>query len=207
MRAGALGDAAGFSFYPGKNLGALGDAGAVTTDDDQLAETIRVLRNYGSEKKYHNRFKGVNSRLDELQAAFLREKLKTLDADNARRRQIARYYLENITNPDIILPVLNLESGIWNPNPGILNLSHVFHLFVVRCERRDLLQQHLKKNGIQTLVHYPIAPHQQPAYSEWRGMDLPISEKIHNEALSLPISQIMRAEVVERVSEIANSWK
>ncbi len=183
-RTGALGDAAGFSFYPGKNLGALGDGGAVTTDDDRLDETIRALRNYGSEKKHHNQSKGVNSRLDELQAAFLCEKLKTLDEDNARRHQIAQYYLENITNSDIILPTQNSKLKTQN-------LDHIFHLFVIRTTARDHLQKYLADHGIQTMIHYPIAPHHQPAYTEWKERKLPITEQIHSEILSLPISPVM----------------
>jgi dTDP-4-amino-4,6-dideoxygalactose transaminase len=219
-RAGSLGHAAGFSFYPGKNLGALGDAGAVTTDDDDLAKTIRTLRNYGSEEKYYNLYKGVNSRLDELQAAFLREKLKTLDADNARRREIAQYYLENITNPDIVLPTLNpkpltpnLEPHTLHPEPLTPNLEphtlspdHVFHLFVVRTADRDRLQKHLAAQGIQTLIHYPVAPHHQPAYAEWKHRKLPVTEQIHAEALSLPISPVLTAEQARFVADTVNSF-
>jgi dTDP-4-amino-4,6-dideoxygalactose transaminase len=177
-RTGSLGDAAGFSFYPGKNLGALGDGGAVTTDDNELAETIRVVRNYGSEEKYRNRYKGVNSRLDELQAAFLREKLKTLDAENGRRREIAAFYRENIRNERVVLPKVVAEEG------------HVFHQFVVRTVERDRLRGHLDSCGVKTMIHYPIAPHRQGAYGELSEMDLPISEKIHGEVLSLPIGPV-----------------
>ena len=193
-RTGALGDAAGFSFYPGKNLGALGDAGAVTTDDEKLAHTIRALRNYGSDVKYVNSFKGVNSRLDEIQAAILREKLKSLDAFNVLRRQIARYYQENIQNGHIVLPkVLNWE-------------SHVFHLFVVRSNVRDRLQQHLADHGIQTLIHYPVAPHKQKAYAEWNELGYPITEQIHAEVLSLPISPVMSDYDVGRVVQVVNGY-
>lgn len=191
--AGSLGDAAGFSFYPGKNLGALGDGGAVTTDDDNLAEAIRYLRNYGSEVKYINRYKGVNSRLDELQAAFLREKLKTLDADNDSRRRMARYYRENIQNDRIVLP----EVADWE--------SHVFHLFVIRTTNRDRLRDYLLENGIETLIHYPVPPHRQKAYPELGKNSYPLTEKIQNEVLSLPISPVMierEAEfVVDRLNE------
>lgn len=199
-RAGSLADAAGFSFYPGKNLGALGDGGAVTTDNDDLAETIRVLRNYGSEKKYHNRYKGVNSRLDELQAAFLLEKLKNLDEDNSRRREIACYYHENILNPDIVLPTQDSRLSIKN-------LEHVWHLFVVRTPSRDRLQKYLADQGIQTMIHYPVAPHLQPAYSEWNNHELPVTEKIHGEVLSLPISPVMTDEQAGQVVEAVNGYK
>lgn len=191
-KAGALGDAAGFSFYPGKNLGALGDGGAVTTNDAKLAKTVRILRNYGSETKYHNQYKGVNSRLDEFQAAFLREKLKTLDDDNANRRQIAQHYLEHITNPAVILPIQNYESTTNY-------LSHVWHLFVVRSADRDGLRRFLQGYGIKTMIHYPVAPHQQSAYREWLGLHLPISERLHSEVVSLPISPVMSREDILNV--------
>jgi dTDP-4-amino-4,6-dideoxygalactose transaminase len=199
-RAGALGDAAGFSFYPGKNLGALGDGGAVTTNDEKLAETIRILRNYGSEQKYHNQHKGVNSRLDELQAAFLREKLKTLDADNTRRREIVGFYLENMTNPDIVLPTLS---------PALINSNrnHVFHLFTIRSSKRDNLQQWLAERGIQTMIHYPIAPHKQPAYKEWKQHKFPITEKIHADILSLPLWPGMKEEQARAVVEAVNEYR
>lgn len=193
-RTGALGDAAGFSFYPGKNLGALGDGGAVTTDDDELAQILRAFRNYGSEVKYVNLYKGTNSRLDELQAAILREKLKTLDADNRRRRQIARYYRENIQNDCIILPELESEE------------SHVFHLFVIRTPERDRLQKYLLERSVQTLIHYPVAPHKQGAYAEWNQREFPITEQIHAEALSLPISPVMTEQDVQRVVEAMNDF-
>jgi dTDP-4-amino-4,6-dideoxygalactose transaminase len=193
-RTGALGDAAGFSFYPGKNLGALGDGGAVTTNDDQLAKTIRVIRNYGSQEKYCNQFKGLNSRLDELQAAFLREKLKNLDEDNTRRKEIAQYYLENIKSDVIILPKLKN------------NESHVFHLFVIRTIARDGLQKYLKKFGVQTLIHYPVAPHKQHAYSEWQDLTNPITEQIHSEVMSLPISQVMKNDEVRFVVILINKY-
>ena len=192
-KTGSLGDAAGFSFYPGKNLGALGDGGAITTDDGELAKILGAVRNYGSEVKYLNLYKGVNSRLDELQAAILREKLKTLDADNARRRQIARYYRENIQNDRIVLPEVESEE------------NHVFHLFVIRTPERDRLQKYLTGHGVQTLIHYPIAPHKQGAYNEWNHLELPITEKIHAEVLSLPISPVMTEREAQRVvGEINN---
>lgn len=199
-RTGSLGNAAGHSFYPGKNLGALGDAGAVTTNDNDLAEVIRALANYGSCTKYVNQFKGLNSRLDEIQAAVLRLKLKRLDIDNQRRREIAFFYFENIKNKDIILPEIN-NSQLIN------NLSSVWHLFVIRCAKRDFLQKHLSDNGVQTLIHYPIPPHKQQAYNEWNKLSFPVTEKIHNEVLSLPISQVMSQEEVERVVNIINEFQ
>ncbi len=194
-RTGALGDAAGNSFYPGKNLGALGDAGAVTTDDDNLASVIRAMANYGSIKKYVNDYQGLNSRLDEIQAAILRVKLSRLDADNQRRREIARYYIENIKHPDIILPHLS----DWN--------SHVFHIFIIRCKQRDKLQSYLSEQGIQTLIHYPIPPHKQKAYKEWNTLSLPITEQIHNEVLSLPISPVMTNDDISKVIKTVNDFK
>jgi len=186
-RVGSLGDATGFSFYPGKNLGALGDGGAVTTNDGNLANVIRALGNYGSHKKYENIYKGLNSRLDEIQAAVLRVKLKYLDKENQKRREIASCYLENIKNPNIILPTIpNCQSSVIN------NKSHVWHLFVVRCKERDKLQKYLLDNGIQTLIHYPVPPHKQRAYREWNDLSLPITEQIHREVLSLPISPVLQ---------------
>jgi dTDP-4-amino-4,6-dideoxygalactose transaminase len=197
-KTGSLGDAAGLSFYPGKNLGALGDAGAVTTNDDELATTIRALGNYGSKQKYVNEYQGLNSRLDELQAALLDVKLRYIDADNQRRREIAQYYIENIKNDKVILPS-------YSPNRG-LGGSHVFHLFIIRCTNRDRLQQYLTNNGIQTLIHYPIPPHKQGAYKQMNNVTFPITEHIHNEVLSLPISPVMEWEEVERVVEVINSF-
>ena len=194
MRAGNLGDAAGFSFYPGKNLGALADAGAVTTNDESLAKLIIALRNYGSHQKYINLFKGYNSRLDELQAAMLRIKLKYLDRDNQVRRKIAAIYQENIKNTNILLPDATNE------------LSHVWHLFVVRSKERDQLQSYLTEKGIQTLIHYPIPPHKQIAYKEWNQMEFPITEKIHKEVLSLPISPVMTSEQAYYVVEMVNQF-
>lgn len=194
-RTGGLGDAAGNSFYPGKNLGALGDAGAVTTDDDNLATVIRAMANYGSSKKYVNDYQGLNSRLDEIQAAILRVKLSRLDIYNQRRREIARYYIDNIKNPNIILP----QVTDWN--------NHVFHIFPIRCAQRDVLQNYLTEQGIQTLIHYPIPPHKQKAYSEWNNFNIPTTEKIHEEILSLPISPVMSQQDVENVSNVLNYFK
>lgn len=200
-RTGSLGHAAGHSFYPGKNLGALGDAGAVTTDDDELASVIRAISNYGSSKKYVNDYKGINSRLDEIQAAVLRVKLPRLDADNQKRREIAQYYLENIKHPEIILPLTDYRLPVTG------YLQHTWHLFVIRHPRRDELQKYLADNGIQTLIHYPIPPHKQKAYREWNHQSLPITEKIHNEVLSLPISQVMTDNEVEEVVRVINGWE
>ncbi|CAH0198743.1 dTDP-3-amino-3,6-dideoxy-alpha-D-galactopyranose transaminase [Pedobacter sp. Bi27] len=192
--AGNFGDAAGFSFYPGKNLGALGDAGAITTNDDNLAETIRALLNYGSQVKYENIYKGVNSRLDELQASLLEVKLASLDDETELRRKVANRYLTEIKNPKINLPVVDFQE------------SHVWHLFVIRTENRTELQQYLTSQGIQTVIHYPIPPHKQKAYEELNDVSLPISEKIHREVLSLPISQVMLDEEISRVIEVVNNY-
>lgn len=193
-RAGNWGHAAGFSFYPGKNLGALGDAGAVTTNDDELALTIKALRNYGSHKKYENLYQGLNSRLDEIQAAMLRVKLHYLEADTKRRQQIAALYCHEIHNPAIQLPLLE--------DPA----SHVWHLFVVQCVQREALQQHLLAAGIQTLIHYPIPPHQQQAYSQWNDMCLSVTEGIHQQVLSLPIGPTMTDEEVRYVIAAINGF-
>jgi dTDP-4-amino-4,6-dideoxygalactose transaminase len=194
QKAGNLGDAAGFSFYPGKNLGALGDAGAVTTNDAQLAEVIRQLRNYGSAQKYHNNYLGVNSRLDELQAAFLRIKLPQLDRDNALRRTIAARYTSEINNPNIQLPIYTDQA------------DQVFHLFVIRTAQRDKLQAYLAQHEIQTLIHYPIPPHKQNALASWNSISFPITEAIHREVLSLPISPVMTAEQVDRIIAVINAY-
>lgn len=201
VKTGALGDAAGFSFYPGKNLGALGDAGAVTTNDDELAQVIRALANYGSKKKYVNEYQGLNSRLDEIQAAFLDVKLKYLETDNLYRRQIAQFYCENISHPEIILP-----AGSDFFISELSNLTHVWHLFVVRTSKRQNLQDYLTKSGIQTLIHYPIPPHKQLAYNNWNDMQFKITEKIHQQVLSLPVSPVMTNEDVEKVVEVINSF-
>ncbi len=199
-RTGSLGNAAGFSFYPGKNLGALGDSGDVATNDDELAAVVRALANYGSSKKYVNDYKGLNSRMDELQAAFLTIKLKYIDAENQRRREIAQYYCENIQNPQITLPIPNSQFLIPN------SMSNVWHLFVIRHSQRDKLQQYLTEHEIQTLIHYPIPPHKQKAYKEWNNLSFPITEKIHNEVLSLPISPIMKTEECDFVIEVLNGF-
>jgi dTDP-4-amino-4,6-dideoxygalactose transaminase len=193
-RAGNLGDASGFSFYPGKNLGALGDGGAVTTNDTPLADTIRALGNYGSKIKYENVFKGVNSRLDELQAAILSAKLKYLDDDNLKRRDIANQYLAIISNQKLILPTC------------ISQESHVWHLFVVRTEQREVFQQHLKERGIGTVIHYPVPPHKQQAYTEWNGRSYPITEEIHQTVLSLPMDPSMNADEVQAVIDACNCY-
>jgi len=193
-RTGNLGHASGFSFYPGKNLGALGDGGAVTTNDDKLTETLKALRNYGSEVKYKNMFKGVNSRLDDLQCAMLNVKLLGLDNDNAKRQKIADYYTDNIKNPKITLPVNHKDN------------SCVWHLYVIRTEKRDELQKYLAKHGIQTVIHYPIPPHKQEAYKEFNALSLPITEQIHREVLSLPISPVMEEWEVKRVVEVLNGY-
>jgi dTDP-4-amino-4,6-dideoxygalactose transaminase len=178
-KAGTWGDAGAFSFYPGKNLGALGDAGAVTTDDEELLEVIGALRNYGSHEKYKNKYKGVNSRLDEIQAAMLRVKLKHLDKETKVRQAVAKQYLEDIKHPLIELPEVTNEKG------------HVWHLFVIKTKYREELQKYLSDNGVQTLIHYPIPPHKQNAYSEWNEESFSISEDLHKEVLSLPVSSII----------------
>ena len=194
VRAGAWGDAAGFSFYPGKNLGALGDAGAVVTSDPELAAVIRQLGNYGSAKKYVNNLKGVNSRLDELQAAILSVKLKSLDDDSNRRRAIAKEYYERINNPYIDITPLG-------------GLDHVYHLFVVRSRFRDELGYFLTDKGVQTLIHYPIPPHKQEAYSELDDLCLPITELIHQEVISLPISPVMGESDIDVVVASCNNFR
>lgn len=201
-RTGALGDISGHSFYPGKNLGCLGDGGAVTTNDDELASVIRALANYGSGIKYVSNYKGLNSRLDEIQAAILRIKLRRLDYDNLRRNVVAEYYFKNITHPEISLPV---EDQFFSQYiDGNVMLSHVWHLFVIRHSRRDQLQEYLRKHGIQTLIHYPIPPHKQLAYKEWNEISMPVTEKIHNEVLSLPISPLLTNEEVNEVVQVIN---
>lgn len=192
---GSLGDAAGHSFYPGKNLGALGDAGAVTTNDEELAKIVRSVANYGSTRKYVFKYIGRNSRLDEIQAAVLDVKLKYLDNDIAIRKQVAKYYIDHITNPEIITPTVK----DWD--------AHVFHIFTVRCKHRDELQKYLTENGVQTIIHYPIPPHKQECYKEWNNLFFPITEQIHNEELSLPMSPVMTEEEVRTVVELLNNWK
>ena len=193
-RTGNLGDAAGFSFYPGKNLGCMGDGGCVTTNDDELAAKIRAIANYGSDRKYHHIYKGINSRLDEIQAAILDVKLPYLEQDNLRRREIASYYRKNIINPKIILPQTYDEK------------AHVWHVFVIRCEKRDELQKYLENNGIQTNIHYPTPPHKQGAYTEIENLSLPVSEKIHKEVISIPISPVMTDTEVKKVVEVLNKF-
>ena len=191
-KAGNWGDASGFSFYPGKNLGALGDAGAVTTNNEELAQMLRALRNYGSHEKYKNLVPGVNSRLDEIQAAMLDVKLKFLDQEIEHRRKIASLYLEKINNPLIELPLSNINAEKYQ--------QHVWHLFVIRTKNRDALQKYLEKKGIQTLIHYPIPPHQQQAYKEWNNLSYPISEHIHTEVLSLPIGPTITIEQANKIA-------
>ncbi len=199
-KAGSWGHAAGFSFYPGKNLGALGDAGAVTTNDDELATTIRALGNYGSHKKYENLYRGVNSRLDEMQAAMLRIKLQHLDTETQRRKEIALAYAKGITHPALSQPI--------PANSELTTLeNHVFHLYVTRTAERETLQAHLANSGVQTLIHYPIPPHQQRAYSQWREKTYPLTEAIHQQVLSLPISPVMTDEQVNAVIAACNSFE
>jgi dTDP-4-amino-4,6-dideoxygalactose transaminase len=192
-KAGNLGDAAGFSFYPGKNLGALGDAGAVTTNDDELARMVSSLRNYGSETKYYNDYIGLNSRLDELHAGFLRVKLAQLDHENQKRKNIAERYLSGIKNPKIILPQYQ-------------DANHVFHLFVIGTEHRYELQSFLKQNHVETMIHYPVPPHKQKAMAAWNDLSFPVTEKIHREVLSLPISPVMTIEETDFIINLINQY-
>ena len=193
-RTGNLGDASGFSFYPGKNLGCMGDGGAVTTNNEELFNKIKAIANYGSDRKYHHIYKGVNSRLDEIQAAVLDIKLKHLDSDNNKRREISKYYRENIKNSKIILPETYDEK------------SHVWHIFAVRTQNRDEFQKYLTEKGIQTIIHYPTPPHKQGAYKEWNNLSFPITEEIHNTILSLPISPVMTDSEIEKVVEVVNEY-
>jgi dTDP-4-amino-4,6-dideoxygalactose transaminase len=195
IRTGSLGDASGFSFYPGKNLGALGDSGAVTTKDLELAKKIRAIANYGSTEKYINTYQGVNSRMDEIQAVFLNIKLPYVDTEIKKRQEIAKYYLENIKNPHIILPE--------NSN----NESHVWHLFVIRSKYRNQLQNHLTSQGIQTLIHYPIPPHKQKCYKNLNHLNFPITEKIHDEVLSIPISPVLEIEEAKIICDALNKFR
>ena len=195
-KTGSLGEAAGHSFYPGKNLGALGDGGAVTTNNKELADCVRALANYGSEKKYVFKYRGRNSRLDEIQAAVLDVKLRHLDEDNRHRQQVAAYYYEHINNPLIHLPA------------RLPNENNVYHLFPILCERRDALQQYLLQNGIQTLIHYPIPPHLQDCYAgEWNGLSLPIAERLANQELSLPISPVVTNEEARSIVPTLNDFR
>jgi len=198
-KAGNWGDASGFSFYPGKNLGALGDAGAVTTNDAELATMLKALRNYGSHEKYKNLVPGVNSRLDEIQAAMIDIKLKYLDDEVKHRRLIAETYLSKIKNPLIQLPLNNIQATTYTP--------HVWHLFVIRTDHREALQKYLADNGVQTLIHYPIPPHKQQAYKEWNNLSFPISEQIHGEVLSLPIGPTLSVVDVERTITLCNQFQ
>ena len=193
-RTGNLGDASGFSFYPGKNLGCMGDGGAVTTNDEELFNKIKAIANYGSDRKYHHIYKGVNSRLDEIQAAVLDVKLNHLDSDNNKRREISKYYRENIKNSKLILPETYDEK------------SHVWHIFAVRTQNRDEFQKYLTEKGIQTIIHYPTPPHKQGAYKEWNNLSFPITEEIHNTILSLPISPVMTDSEIEKVVEVVNEY-
>lgn len=195
VRTGSIGDAAGHSFYPGKNLGALGDAGAVTTNDPELAKVIRAVANYGSTKKYVFKYIGRNSRLDEIQAAVLDVKLRHLDNDNERRKQVAEMYIKGITNPLIITPIVKDRD------------AHVFHIFPIRTKERDELQKYLTENGVQTIIHYPIPPHKQECYKEWNNLSFPITETIHDQELSLPISPVMTDEEANEVIRVVNEWK
>lgn len=194
-RAGSFGDAAGFSFYPGKNLGALGDAGCITTNDKDLYEKCKALANYGSDYKYHHIYKGINSRLDEIQAAILNVKLKYLEQDNEIRRSISKQYREQVDNSSIILPTVSSEE------------SHVWHIFVVRTNNRGKLAEFLKERGIQTNIHYPIPPHQQKAYSEYEGDSYPITEQIHKQVLSIPISPVLSQQDVQYIITCLNQYK
>lgn len=192
---GSIGDAAGHSFYPGKNLGAFGDGGAVTTDDKELADAIRALANYGSQKKYVFKYCGRNSRLDEIQAAILDVKLKHLPEDNAHRKMIARYYIDNISNPYVTIPdEMPME-------------SNAFHLFPILAENRDELQKFLLDNGVQTIIHYPIPPHKQECYSVWNSLSLPVTEQIADQELSLPIGPVISIDEAKLVVELVNKWR
>lgn len=195
QKTGSLGDAAGHSFYPGKNLGALGDAGAVTTNDEELAKLVRAIANYGSTRKYVFNYIGRNSRLDEIQAAVLDVKLKHLDEDTAIRKEVAKYYINHIVNPAIITPIIKC----WD--------AHVFHIFTIRTKKRDELQKYLTENGVQTIIHYPIPPHKQECYKEWNELNFPITEQIHDEELSLPMSPVITEKEVQKVVELLNAWK
>lgn len=194
-RTGNLGNAAGFSFYPSKNLGAFGDGGCITTNDKELANKIRAIANYGSEYKYYHIYKGINSRLDEIQSAILDVKLKYLDIDNTKRREISKFYRDNIKNPKIILPKINNE------------LSHVWHIFPIRVRNRNKFRNYMEKKGIQTNIHYPIAIHKQSAYSEWNSLSYPVTEKIHDQIISIPISPVMSDFEIHKVVEVINEWR
>jgi dTDP-4-amino-4,6-dideoxygalactose transaminase len=200
-KTGSLGDAASFSFYPGKNLGALGDSGAVTTNDEETAEVVRALGNYGSRKKYHNDYQGFNSRMDEIQAAFLKIKLKYIDQENQARREVAAAYFRHINHPHITLPPVSDTSAVATDK------SHVWHLFPILHPHRDKLQAYLQERGVQTLIHYPIPPNKQKAYSLYNELNYPISNKIHREELSLPISSVIEKNYVSKIIELINSYE
>lgn len=195
VKAGSWGHAAAFSFYPGKNLGALGDAGAIVTHDPELAHVLKALRNYGSQEKYQHIYAGVNSRLDEMQAAMLRVKLRYLDEDTQTRQRAAARYLAGITNPQIVLPT------VTHP------LAHVWHLFVIQCENREALQVWLAEKGIQTLIHYPVPPHKQPAYAQLNSLTLPVTEKLHQQVLSLPLSPVLTDAELDYVIDAINAFR
>lgn len=197
-KAGNWGNASGFSFYPGKNLGALGDAGAITTNDAELANMLKALRNYGSHEKYKNLIPGVNSRLDEIQAAMLDVKLKYLDQEVIKRRQIAGLYLSQIQNPFMTLPLTEVDAKQYE--------QHVWHLFVIQSEYRNELQNYLKENGVQTLIHYPIPPHKQQAYKEWNDLSFPVTERIHTQVLSLPMGPTQTLKETQKVIEVCNAF-
>jgi dTDP-4-amino-4,6-dideoxygalactose transaminase len=194
-KTGNLGDSAALSFYPGKNLGALGDAGAIVTNDDALAVVCRAVANYGSIKKYENLYQGINSRLDEIQAAFLSVKLKAIEKENEARRIIAIRYLESIRNEKIALPLLPAYSG-----------EHVWHLFTVLTQDRAVFQKYLSEHNIETLIHYPIPPHRQKAYSEWNHISLPVTEKIHREVISIPLYSVLNEEQVQFIIDTVNRY-
>ncbi|TNE74744.1 DegT/DnrJ/EryC1/StrS family aminotransferase [bacterium] len=198
-KTGSLGDAAGFSFYPGKNLGALGDSGAVTTNDETLADIIRALANYGSRIKYQNEFQGLNSRLDEIQAAFLDIKLKYIDQENQKRRWVANQYLSGINNREIQLPKISGDNSL-------VTVDHVWHLFVIKTSNRSKLHEYLNGKGIQTLIHYPIPPNKQNAYKEFANLELPITDEIHESVLSLPISSVITKDEIVKVIEVINQY-
>lgn len=193
-KTGNLGDASAFSFYPGKNLGAMGNGGCITTNDEELYNKVKAIANYGSDRKYHHIYKGVNSRLDEIQAAVLDVKLKYLDEDNNKRKEIAKYYTENIKNSKIILPKTYDKD------------SHVYHVFAVRTENRDDFQKYLTENDIQTIIHYPTPPHKQEAYKEWNNLSLPITEEIHKTIISIPMSPVLTKEEVDKVIDVINKY-